>query len=123
LNPKTGEIKEYPFPHTKAGKQDGGFSLIFDKDGKILVGSLWQNTIVRFDPRTEQFEHWAIEEDARLGSVMLDPKNPDGLIWSSSSPTNGFYSLDPRTGKFTKYDIPTKSSGIYGTAFDSRGGI
>ena len=120
LDPKSGEIKEYPFPHAKPGKQDGGFSLAFDRDGNILVGVLWQGTIARFDPKTEKFTEWTIEEDARLGSVMPDAS---GMVWSSSSPTNGIYSLDPATGKFIKYTVPTHNSGIYGTAFDSKGGI
>ena len=58
LDVKTGEVKEWPSP---SGPKSEPYGIVFTK------GALWYaetaakpNTIVRFDPKTEQFQSWAI---------------------------------------------------------------
>ena len=116
LDPKSGEIKEFRYAHSKPGKQEGALQHTFDKQGNIWLGVLWQGTIGKFDPRTEKFNLWTIAEDARLGMVAMDSS---GNAWAVSSPTSGVYKLDPKTGKFTKYPIPTQK-GAYGMGIDSK---
>ena len=55
---KTGEAKEWPSP---SGPKSAPYGIVFTK------GALWYNesvakpnTIVRFDPKTEKFQTWAI---------------------------------------------------------------
>ena len=116
LDPETGEIKEYPYQHTKQGKQPGALEHTIDREGNLWLGILWQGTIGKFDPRTEKFDLWTIDEDARLGMVSVDSS---GNAWAVSSPTSGVYRLDTASGKFTKYSIPSQR-GVYGMALDSK---
>jgi virginiamycin B lyase len=58
LNPKTGEVKEWPSP---SGPKSAPYGI------SVIKGVLWYsesesspNTVVRFDPKTEKFQSWAI---------------------------------------------------------------
>jgi len=58
LDPKTGKVSEFPSP---SGPKSEPYGIVFTK------GALWYNesfakpnTIVRFDPKTEKFQSWAI---------------------------------------------------------------
>ena len=117
VDPESGEITEYPYPHTKPGKQEGSHKLLFDRDGNIWLGVSWQGTIAKFDPRTEQFTQWTIKDHTpRFGMFGLDSA---GNVWIGSSPDSSIYKLDTQTGKFTQYVIPTQR-GVYGVAVDSK---
>ncbi len=67
LDPKTGKVTEWQSP---SGPQSQPYGIAFAK------GALWYcesfakpNTIVRFDPKTEQFQTWAIP--GRLGGDIV----------------------------------------------------
>ena len=120
LDPKTGEIKEFPYPHAKPGKQDGALQVTLDRDGNVWLGLIWQGTIARFDPRTEKFTEWTIAEDAQAGFLALDSA---GLVWFSSSRTNSIYKLETQTSQFAKFTIPTKNAQNYGMGLDSQGRV
>jgi virginiamycin B lyase len=58
LDPATGQVKEWPSP---SGPKSQPYGIVFTK------GAVWYsesaakpNTIVRFDPKTEKFQSWAI---------------------------------------------------------------
>ena len=58
LDPKTGEIKEWPSP---SGPQSHPYAIV------VVDGIVWYNesglrpdALVRFDPKTETFQSWAI---------------------------------------------------------------
>jgi virginiamycin B lyase len=58
LDPATGEVKEWPSP---SGPKSEPYAVVFTRN------ALWYsetaakpNTIVRFDPKTEQFQSWAV---------------------------------------------------------------
>ena len=58
LNPKTGEVKEWQSP---SGPKSAPYGI------SSIKGVLWYsesesspNTVVRFDPKTEKFQSWAI---------------------------------------------------------------
>lgn len=82
LDPKTGAIKEWPSP---GGPQSQPYGM------QALGGVVWYseggvspNTLVRFDPRTEQFQTWVIPSG---GGVVRDIKaTPEGnLIFAGSA--------------------------------------
>ncbi len=122
LNPETGEIVEFEFPQAKPGRLGGSHGIKMDKDGNIWIGVLWQGTISKFDPRTEIFTHFTVEdkfvEYERTGIFGIDSST--GIISVGSSQTNSLFRLDPKTGKFTRYALPAPG-GIYGTVVDSSG--
>lgn len=115
LDPETGEFTDYPYPQDVPRDQEGAHKLLFDKGGNIWLGQNWQNTIVKFDPRTEQFEQWT-NDDRDAGRYGMFGIAPDGTVLAGSNITVD--KLDPATGKFTRYPTP---SSMYGVGVDSKG--
>jgi len=74
LDPATGEVKEWASP---SGPRSGPYGIVFTK------GAVWYNesgakpnTIVRFDPNTEQFQSWLIPSGGYIVRKM--DVTPDG---------------------------------------------
>ena len=84
LDLATGEVKEWPSP---SGSKSEPYGIVFTK------GALWYkesaakpNTIVRFDPETEQFQSWAIPGGGDIVRNM--DVTPDGNPVIADSLTN-----------------------------------
>jgi virginiamycin B lyase len=84
LDAKTGEAKEWPSP---SGPKSEPYGIVFTK------GALWYNesgakpnTIVRFDPKTEKFQSWAIPGGGDIVRNM--DVTPDGNPVTANSLTN-----------------------------------
>ena len=84
LNPATGEVKEWASP---SGAQSQPYGIVFAK------GAIWYNesfakpnTIVRFDPKTEKFQSWAIPGGGDIVRKM--DVTPDGNPVTANSLTN-----------------------------------
>ena len=74
LDPANGEVKEWASP---SGPRSGPYGMVFTK------GAVWYNesgtkpnTIVRFDPQTEQFQSWLIPSGGYIVRKM--DVTPDG---------------------------------------------
>lgn len=83
LNPATGEIKEWDSP---SGPVSHPYAIAVVKD------KVWYNesgmrpdTLVRFDPATEQFQSWAIPSGVGIIRNMWVTKDNNLLIHQSSS--------------------------------------
>ena len=84
LNTKTGEVKEWPSP---GGPRSQPYGITF------LNGIVWYsesavkpNTMVRFDPKTEKFQTWAIPSGGGVVRNMMVTK--DGNIAIAESGMN-----------------------------------
>jgi len=84
LNTKTGEVKEWPSP---GGPRSQPYGITF------LNGVVWYseaavkpNTMVRFDPKTEKFQTWAIPAGGGVVRNMMVTK--DGNIAIAESGMN-----------------------------------
>ena len=74
LDPATGDVKEWASP---SGPRSGPYGIVFTK------GAVWYNesgakpnTIVRFDPKSEQFQSWVIPSGGYIVRKM--DVTPDG---------------------------------------------
>ncbi|HET9215548.1 MAG TPA: cytochrome C [Terriglobia bacterium] len=83
LNPKTGEIKEWPSP---SGPTSHPYALA------VINDVVWYNesgmrpdTLVRFDPKTEKFQSWAIPSGVGIVRNMWVTRAGNLLIHQSSS--------------------------------------
>jgi virginiamycin B lyase len=83
LNPKTGEIKEWPSP---SGPTSHPYALA------VVNDIIWYNesgmrpdALVRFDPKTERFQSWAIPSGVGIVRNMWVTKAGDLLIHQTSS--------------------------------------
>jgi virginiamycin B lyase len=84
LNPKTGEIKEWPSP---SGPQSHPYAIA------IVDDVIWYNesarrpdALVRFDPKTEKFQSWAIPSG--VGIIRNMSVTPDGNLAIHQSAIN-----------------------------------
>jgi virginiamycin B lyase len=84
LDPKTGKVTEWQSP---SGPKSQPYGIVFTK------GALWYNesyakpnTIVRFDPKTEKFQSWAIPGGGDIVRNM--DVTPDGNPVTANSLAN-----------------------------------
>ena len=93
LDPKTGEMKEYPIPRLA-----GPHGLINDKDGNIWYGGNWGGHIGKLDVKTGQFTFYDMPDPK-----AKDPHTPlfdrDGFLWFSVQNGGFMGRLDPQSGE------------------------
>ena len=99
LNPKTGEIKEWPSP-SGPNSHPYGFAVVND--------IIWYNesekrpdALVRFDPRTEQFQSWAIPSGGVHAGIvrhMRPTADGDLLIQKGRCEADGAVAIGHPTG-------------------------
>jgi virginiamycin B lyase len=84
LNPKTGEVKEWPSP---SGPRSHPYAI------EVIDDVIWYNesnqrpdALVRFDPKTEKFQSWAIPSG--VGIIRHMRKTPDGNLAIHQTSTN-----------------------------------
>ena len=77
-DPSTGAVKEWPSP-SRPESQPYGIT--------VANGTIWYsesavspNTIVRFDPRTEQFQTWPIPSGGGVVRNMMTTKDGDLVL-------------------------------------------
>jgi virginiamycin B lyase len=84
LNPTTGEVKEWPSP---SGSKSHPYAI------EVIDDVIWYNesgqrpdALVRFDPKTERFQSWAIPSG--VGIIRHMRKTPDGNLAIHQTSTN-----------------------------------
>jgi virginiamycin B lyase len=95
LNPKTGEIKEWPSP---SGPKSHPYAIV------IVDGIVWYNesfqrpdALVRFDPKTETFQSWAVPSgDIHAGHIRHMRSTREGNLLIHQSSTNRIIQVTPK---------------------------
>ncbi len=104
LDPKTGEMTDFPIPETGTGAVH---STVPAPDGSVWLTEQGPNKLGRWDPVTQKITEYqdsflpgkeGIEDGGSKHTVRLDPS---GRAWASGDPLTRF---DPETGKFTHFD-------------------
>ena len=108
LDPRTGEIKEFPVPNP-------GPALIHSAvpaaDGSVWITEAGAKKLGRWDPVTQKITEF--QDDWRKHTIRV---HPDGSVWS----TGGLTRFDPVTKTFNHLgDVPTS----YGIALDQKGTV
>jgi streptogramin lyase len=131
LDPTTGRVTEYPIPITKPGAPGGSLDLVFDKQGNIWLGTMYQGNLVKFDRATKRFQTWGSpafkeRDEARIAMVMPINADVDGQVWIGG---DSEYQVDVRTGTWKAIDysvgLPTGDPRVrelssYAVASDSK---
>lgn len=131
LDPKTGKVVEYPMPITKPGAPVGSLDLVFDKQGDIWMGTMYQGSLAKFDRKTKTFQTWGSptfldRDEARIAMVMPINHDVDGRVWIGG---DFEYQVNVKTGDWHAIDysvgLPKGSPIIrglssYGVASDSK---
>ncbi len=110
LDPKTGEVKEYPVPEHKPGYPTGFLALRSDRDGNLWLGNMYQATIVKFDPQDREIHatgRCRPEQNIDAAQVnMVSPQSShvDGKVWAQNNGFAGVHRLDLATGKIETWE-------------------
>jgi virginiamycin B lyase len=104
LDPVTGAVKEYDIAISKPDYPTGVLALRGDREGKLWLGNMYQASIARFDPATEQFQYFTPPAKDNLSSTQLNMVSPwnsgvDGKVWSQNNGFAGVHRFDVATGK------------------------
>ena len=62
LDPKTGQVSEYPLPVIKPGYPIGTLDLETDKAGNLWIAMMYQGGVAQFDKKTQTFQTWKVPE-------------------------------------------------------------
>jgi len=130
LDPKTGKASEIALKQFRKGFPEGSLDLSVDKEGKLLIGMMYQGAVARFDTKTEQVQYWQIptdrlKDDSQL-NMVTNRADVDGKIWVNDAGPSTLFRLDTKTGKFEEMDPLTALPGgrqgysIYDVRADSK---
>ena len=118
LDPKTGEVQEYPVPNVGTAAIH---SAVPAPDGSVWLTEQGSNKLGRWDPTTRTItEYQDAYTPGKEGTVAGGSKHTlridaQGRIWATGGPLTVF---DPKTQKFTQIkEIPS----AYGLALDKEG--
>ena len=98
LDPKTGAVKEWPSP---SGPKSHPYAIA------VVNGIVWYNesgmrpdALVRFDPKTETFQSWAIPSGGIYAGIVRHMRpTPDGNLLIHQSSTNRIILVTIEDGK------------------------
>jgi streptogramin lyase len=141
LDPKTGQVTEFPIPEHKAGFPTGGLGLRSDREGNLWLGNMYQATIVKFDRKTETFKFWPLPAAQNIDAAQVNMVSPqssavDGRVWTQNNGFAGVHRLDVSTGNIETWEpfkdapkgevhniydvIPDSENNVYFTDFRQR---
>src|SRR5947209_20276047 len=63
LDPKTGNVTQYPIPLVKQGWSEGTLDLEFDRDDKTWLPAMYQSTIAKLDRKIEKIPIWTTPKE------------------------------------------------------------
>jgi virginiamycin B lyase len=126
IDTRSGAVKDYPIPDKDLW---GPHTLVPGADG-IWVSPFFPGALMRFDPRSEQWKLWRLNQPGGppigLHDISFDADHElvtdhHGRIWFSDIVNNAVGWLDPRSGKTGEFKIPpvagrTGGEQVYGLA-------
>jgi len=133
LDPQTGKVTEYDYRMHRDNAPTGSLGLRADGAGNLWLGNMYQATIVRFDPKTEQFRFWTLPPEGNIAAAQINMVSPqrsdvDGKVWTQNNGFAGVHRLDIASGKIETW-LPFKgapkgeSHNIYDVIPDSRNNV
>ena len=116
INPKTGEVKEFPLPTATTGPH----GITVDKRGQVWYTGNRSALVGRLDPKTGQVVEFKMPDPA-----VRDPHTPvfdgNGILWFTVQMGNYIGRLDPATGEVKVTPVATAKALPHGIGIDSKG--
>jgi len=114
LDPKTGQVTEFPIPETKPGFPTGLLGLRSDKEGNLWLGNMYQAKIVKFDRKAQKFTTWKLPPEQDIDAAQINMVSPqgshvDGKVWTQNNGFAGVHRLDLASGRIETWE-PFKSA-------------
>jgi virginiamycin B lyase len=109
LDPKTGKVTEFPYPKHREDFPTGSLGLRADGAGNLWLGNMYQATIVKFDPNSEQFQFWMLPAERNIDAAQINMVSPqrsdiDGKVWTQNNGFAGVHRLDIASGKIETWE-------------------
>jgi virginiamycin B lyase len=114
LDPRTGQIKEWPIPVVKPSRNKGVLDVQLDADDNVWVANGFQGAVQMFDARTEKFRTYPLSPEldgdhAELLFVAPGNSKVDGKVWVMNNGEWAVLRLDIAKGtweKFSAFPVP-----------------
>lgn len=115
LDLETGAQSWIPVPYAKAS---GPHTILGDSAGKIWISMIENDLLTRFDPATEAWEVWKLNEgadvfggEAIVHDIAFDhthrvARDHRGRVWLTLSGANELGAFDPDTAEVDRYPAP-----------------
>jgi hypothetical protein len=96
VNPVSGEMKQFNGP---LSTEMGSWGYTLDQENRIYLGTYYNAHLLRFDPKTEQWEDLGRPCGEKESFICSLSTGPDGRIWGGTFPSSKLFVYDPKTGK------------------------
>jgi virginiamycin B lyase len=104
IDPATGELQEFKAPDPTESARGSPHTIIVARDGKVWFTELTNGSITSFDPKTQQFRRYQIEERSGPYGIL---EREDNVFWFILSGASKVGVLDANTGKVRTWPTPT----------------
>ena len=109
LDPRTGTLKEFPYPELKPGFPTGALALEPDPDGNLWLAMMFQAGLAKFDVKTETFRLFPVQSELNIDTTQQSLLTPshwhvDGKVWTNDVHKQAVLRLDVATGKYEFID-------------------
>ena len=123
VDPRTGEVKEWPLPVPRPDFPDGGTDIKFDKQGNPWIGRVNQPGVTKFDKETSKMTMYRIPSEYENANSMAGQIaiSPDGnYVWGRDYGNRKIYKWDAKSGRADVYSTPVT---FYGLETNSLGNL
>ena len=88
LDPKSGQVTEFPVPELKKGWPTGMLALHADRDDNMWLGMMYQGAIAKFDTKLEKFQIFNLppEMNKAMTQVNMVRVESDAVVFAPRSP-------------------------------------
>src|SRR4030042_7033350 len=93
VNPDTGETRQFNGP---LSSEMGSWGYTVDHENRIYLGSYYNAHLLRFDPKTEEWDDLGQPAGGKESFICAVTTAPDGKIWGGTFPSTNFFSYDPK---------------------------
>src|SRR4030043_368880 len=100
VNPYTGQIRQFNGP---LSSEMGSWGFTIDHENRIYLGSYYNAHLLRFDPKTEEWEDLGRPGGETESFICKITTGKDGKIWGGTFPSAKLFSYDPGTGVIQNY--------------------
>jgi streptogramin lyase len=118
LDPKTGEVKDYPLPVMKEGWPKGTLALSLDSKGNFSIAGMYQAGVYKFNVEKKEATAYPFPKEWQTNSTQASMctatnSHVDGKVWVVNNDTHNLYKLDVATGQYQDMGVATDASGSH----------
>ena len=88
---KTGAFKEYKMPTAQTNPYDA----FADKNGELWEGSMWNDRIVRIDPKTNRTVEYLLPKFTNIRRIFVDNATTPVTFWTGNNHDASIVKLEP----------------------------